>query len=190
MPDKRGLLSNMLALLVDEFGSEKVIRELKRLTHADGDTGPGPRSKQKKVSDKKLASQVGTLFSGEPLERREKLFELAQRYDARTFLRTIGDVRAFLDLRGRSEESVSEKASAGKKVLAVLAGMPDAELDRLLKSDFGGPARLGPLSSAIRASGVRLRGETPHSIATNHPRSPDTPTEAEASPEAPEIKKD
>ena len=84
---------------------------------------------------------------------RSRLEELARRYDDKSFLPTMGEVRDFClthDVRGPSPSS---RARAVYWIFLFLTSLPAQELDRLVETHaFSGPTQLGPIAEAIRRS--------------------------------------
>jgi len=91
-------------------------------------------------------------------ERREELLELASRFDKKSFLPTVADVRNFLHYKDSSVKMIERRETAIPKLIQVLLSLPKEQLQRILQDEnYAGPSRLGPLSEAIKeSSAVRL----------------------------------
>jgi len=83
------------------------------------------------------------------MTREEALKELSNRYDAKIFLPTVGDVRElYLQYKG---PAITTKPSK-KKIFSFLANdVPEKVLIGFIENrSFSGPAKLAPISEAIK----------------------------------------
>ena len=157
MAKKQTLLSNLVDLLVQEWGYEHVERELNRYAlrsrslkfeetlHRES----GVRSSNRK---KKSTSPANDLISKAeiPDEKKFLIQELALRFDRKDFLPSAGDVREFLLMSGASADIPKDRKSSFRKILHALMELPAPRLESIVKSTrHSGPSRLAPLSDAI-----------------------------------------
>lgn len=174
LKERKTLLKNLLSVLVKEWGYEEVNGSLSELAHAH----PAPEQdavrpgEDVRVSGKHKA--VRTPYSkptatefvnrmAAPEVRKSLLRRLALQFDEKSFLPSISDVRHFLELRGHDVRGIKQRQDAFKRILKLVDGMTEDELERFVKiSLHAGPTQLGPLSNAIRATGAAVRPtETP-----------------------------
>ena len=89
-----------------------------------------------------------------PDDRRRLLFEAAEKFQEKSFLPTVGDVRNFCEIHGVTGPSSGSRADTVPRIFKLLATMNTDDLRRMLDSGmFSGPARLGPIADAIRDAG-------------------------------------
>ena len=120
-------------------------------------------------------------------EKRPLVAELARRFDDKSFLPSIGDVRNFCQIYRIDEPASGARASAIPRIFKFMAGMETDDIRKILDNGaFSGPSRLGPLADAIRGR-ARLRAplRSPESHQTPTPSSPLPATEAISSPNSP-----
>ncbi len=87
-------------------------------------------------------------------EKRPAVSELAKRFEEKTFLPTIGDIRNFCQVYGIDEPASKSRRSAIPRVFKCMATMSAEEVRGILDDGmFSGPSRLGPVADAIRESG-------------------------------------
>jgi hypothetical protein len=153
------LLTDLMRPILHEWGRAAVLKAVEQLdiSHADAPnllpSGGRPRAASKKLSEIEQVSRLK-----EPPERLASLMEIAEKYDSRKFLPNLGDVREFLILRGEGRKAITNRSEAFRHLLFAFQEMSFQQLRDLSKSSsFSGPAQLGPLSDAIRASGEALR---------------------------------
>ena len=119
-------------------------------------------------------------------EKRPLLTELARRFDDKSFLPSIGDVRNFCQIYRIDEPASGARASAIPRIFRFIVTMETDDVRRILdEGTFSGPSRLGPLADAIRGR-ARLRAPT-HSpeVRTPAPSSSLPAMEAISSPNSP-----
>lgn len=86
-------------------------------------------------------------------ERKALLVAAAEKFQDKSFLPTVGDVRNFCGVYG-IDGSFDSRAGAAPKVFRFLASMSVEEMARMLdRGVFSGPARLGPIADAMRDAG-------------------------------------
>lgn len=87
-------------------------------------------------------------------EKRPVVSELAKRFEERTFLPTIGDIRDFCQAYGIDEPASKSRTSAIPRVFKCMATMSIEEVQGILDDgQFSGPSQLGPIADAIRENG-------------------------------------
>jgi hypothetical protein len=158
MTAQKALLTNLLRLLVQEWGRETVRAELAKLTQES--TG---------IDDGGVGATVATrarikLLAIEQVERAKlpdaqaaALRELAVRFDRKQFLPSLSDVREFLIMMGERPGAIKDRPSAFRLLLLALAALPAERLERLTHSArHSGPSQLGPLSDAISSAAASL----------------------------------
>lgn len=158
---KYRLLMSLLAPLLREWGYDAVQQSLADLHAEQGKVG-APLSVQGRKPTKEhrrpSASEIIERFDS-PADRKEPLRALAVRFDAKTFLPTASDVRHFLEMRCQNLAPIKHRQDSFRKVLDVLVGMADDELQLLQGAGtYAGPTQLGPLSDAIKATSAAVRG--------------------------------
>jgi hypothetical protein len=157
---RHDLLESLLTPLLREWGRDAVLACIAEL---DANSVPRERQRRPDGADRSPSSRkpnaVEITDRAElPTTKRDALLKLASLFDRKLFLPTASDVRHFLELRAQQPGPVKQRLDAFRKVLALLSGMADEELERLIKSStYAGPTQLGPLSDAIRATGAALR---------------------------------
>lgn len=170
---RHDLLESLLTPLLREWGRDAVLACIAEL---DANSAPRERQRRPDSADRSAStrkpSAVEIADRAElPTAKRVALLSLASLFDRKLFLPTASDVRLFLELRAQQPGPVKQRQDAFRKVLSLLSGMADEELDRLIKSStHAGPTQLGPLSDAIRATGAAMRSvETATAADTDHP---------------------
>ena len=89
-----------------------------------------------------------------PDDHRRLLVEAAEKFEQKSFLPTVGDVRNFCEIHGVTGPSSGSRADTVPRVFKLLGTMNTDDLRRMLDSGmFSGPARLGPIADAIRDAG-------------------------------------
>ena len=157
MTQHRKLLSNMMELLVDEWGYEEVRRTLAQLAdrprHVSRDRAflPPLHSRKPTAIEQVIKLRAtGTAHAN--------LLILAEKFDRREFLPSTGDVREFLAMMGENVEVVKDRSGAFRRLLHSLSSLPSDRLEHLAhSSSHSGPAQLGPLSDAIKSTGESIR---------------------------------
>lgn len=152
------LLRELLVPLVRSWGAQAV-RDALGEVELQPTSGSGGRRKPTK-SKRKLSPSELVMKTASSAESRSNLIELAHQYEAKTFLPRVGDARHFLEMKGRPSDNLKDRDEAFRKILPVLADMPEDQLRELRNSAaHSGPSRLGPLSDAIGSTGADLRRE-------------------------------
>lgn len=151
------LLAEVLTALVREYGHEEVLQSLNsvaasykdRVSPNNGNSDAQDAAKKRKATPTELVERSLLPHASKILLRR-----LAERFEAKSFLPSIGDVRHFLEMNGFPDEKPIQRAEAFRVVLKVIAQMPEEAIGRLALSHVhSGPSELAPLSQAIKAAG-------------------------------------
>lgn len=163
------LLKELVRVLVAEWGYKEVQRALSDVLDAPNvsllEPLPGDES-TKHVATKSNAGKRKRLTAIDYVNKLEGLSdneskiikELASRFDQREFLPGIGDIREFLIMNGRNPRNTKNRSEAFRDIFPILKNISTDNLKNILNSvRYSGPARLGPLSDAIKAAGDALR---------------------------------
>lgn len=160
MGNHNGILSKVLEALVEEWGYERVALEL---SHA----GEWSRDKTERSGVPANAHQSKPKARLRPTEqvervpldpaRKEAVLRLAERYERRQFLPSVGAVREFLTMMGHTPKPMKDRDQAFRILLRSLLQLPTDRLNQFLSSSLhSGPSQLGPISEAIAAAGEHL----------------------------------
>lgn len=151
------LLESLLKAIINEWGIGKV-RECLLDLETRGETAnildktAGKSRVPRKYS---RPSAVSLATKAElPSNKKQLILKLAEKFDRKEFLPTAGHIRYFCDMNNAPIGAVKQRPDAFRKVLKLLANMPEESLQLLL--DHGqhtGPSALGPLSQAMRSIG-------------------------------------
>jgi hypothetical protein len=89
---------------------------------------------------------------------RETLLALAAKFDRKEFLPSVVDIREFLAMMGEESGGIKDRADGFRRLLPSFSQLLPDKLEHLVNSArYSGPARLGPLSDAIRSTGEAIR---------------------------------
>lgn len=115
---------------------------------------PKPRKRNPKLTAPEYVAKMDL-----PANHKRLMEEAADRFCAKSFLPTIGDIRNFCEIYQIALPKSGSRASAIPRVFRFLAAMDTSELQTMLDNGlFSGPARYGLVSEAImRASDARIR---------------------------------
>lgn len=156
--EKENVLEDLLVLLVNRWGYPAVLRRLEALKGHDGDSRMRSVDKGSEVKHHRLTARDYVERTDLPIRKKGILLQLAQRFEDREFLPTIGHVKEFLERRNVHLGSVRGRGAAASKVIETLRSLPDEHLEAMLHDEsYSGPSRLGPLSDAIKAHGTMIR---------------------------------
>lgn len=149
-----------LRSLIRRYGIERVdrsLREILRSTSQDEVRGGQSRV----IASKTRARRSATTRSAPEYvakmdcdaEIRPAMSELAKRFQEKTFLPTLGDIRFFCEAYG-IDEPANSRAGSMPRVFRFMATLDRDEVQRIVDGQlFSGPSRLGPIADAIRANG-------------------------------------
>ena len=94
-----------------------------------------------------------------PPERAAGVAELAERFDAKTFLPSFGDIRNFCESYGVDVPASQSRANAIPRLFKQIAMLEALNVQRIIEEGhFSGPSRLGPIADAIRRNGRATAG--------------------------------
>ena len=86
-----------------------------------------------------------------PSEKGPVLAKLAEDFQNKTFLPTIGDIRNFCEIYGINEPTSKSRIDAIPRIFKFLSNMAIEDVQNILDiSMFSGPSRLAPIADAIR----------------------------------------
>jgi hypothetical protein len=162
----KALLSKLVALLVDEWGYHDVQAVLALLANARGELDVIPASKDR-LEQPPLAHRPKKLTAVEQVNKsaamggeREMLLAIAEKFDRKEFLPSVGDIREFLAMIGEASAGMKDRHEGFRRLLRPLTQLPADRLRRLASNPrYSGPAQLGPLSEAIKSTGEAIRRE-------------------------------
>jgi len=157
---KQQLLMSLLTPLLREWGYDAVRQCLADLHAEPGKGGDALTAQERKPTKEHRRPSACEIVDRLDVQsvRTEPLRALAARFDAKTFLPTASDVRHFLEMRGQDSGPIKHRQDSFRKVLEVLVGMSEDELQLLQAGGtHAGPTRLGPLSDAIKAISSAVR---------------------------------
>lgn len=101
------------------------------------------------TSNQNPGSRLESILKGHP-EKAELINAIKEKYDKKTLLSELKDVRRFLDRHGQTTNTLKTRGDAFNRVAGVLAGLSILELEQMLKSepsnDYSG---LGVISDQI-----------------------------------------
>ena len=147
------LLTDVLAALVREYGHLEVLHALDSLAFP-ADARKAEDSREDSTKRRKATPSDLVERSSLNETRKVRAMRLAQRFETKSFLPSIGDVRHFLEMNGFPDEKLIQRSEAFKAVLRVIGSLSDESVERLVHSHaHSGPSELGPLSQAINAAG-------------------------------------
>lgn len=156
-------LTGILRNIVQEHGYELVHNELHQLNasesaptsdfgilaSADPATHTRKSSRKSKITAPQYVAKMDLSIDKEPL-----VAEIAERFQEKSFLPTIGDIGNFCQIYGIDLPASRTRANAIPRLFKFIAAMETADVSRLLNDGaFSGPSRLGPIADAIRRNG-------------------------------------
>jgi hypothetical protein len=161
------LLKSLLRPLIEEWGRETLLRAISEISgeetvEREERSTDKDRStlKSRKVAQRPSAISMVDKASVSDAKRR-LLLDIAAQFDRKAFLPTISDVRHFLVMRGEDAGNLSSRPEAFRKVIKVIADLPDESLQQLARSHrHSGPSQLRSLSQAIKATRGRHRANS------------------------------
>ena len=154
------VLHNLLQVLVDEWGFDRVSAGLKHFAHdAPQDVARPSRriDAREQAGRPRRQAVVQVLRARLPPDQQAPLLALAKRFDESTFLPSVADAREFLAMMGEEVGTLKDRSAAFALVLRRLSELPPARIEAIAASPrFSGPPRLGPISEAIAATAAAL----------------------------------
>jgi hypothetical protein len=160
--NSKTVLVSLLKTVVRGWGWRAVVTELEKLLasqHAgEGDFADDLRSLARRSRKPKSAVDLVEALTV-PEEKKSTILQIAEKFDRKNFLPSLGDMREFLAMRGGGRPVLHDRQLGFRRILELLREMPLDQLDLLATSrSFSGPAQLAPLSEAIGATGRTRRG--------------------------------
>lgn len=153
-------LGTELRSLVRRYGIEQVDRSLHEIRLSERHREDGsPHSKKRKsrttTRKRHAVSALEFVAKMDPHpDTTPVLAELAKRFQDKSFLPTLGDIRNFCQVYGIEEPASRSRQSAIPRVFKFMATMSKDEVEGILDGwMFSGPSRLGPVADAIRKNG-------------------------------------
>ena len=156
-------LKDALRAMVLEYGFEHVSECLQEVRYS-GFNGGKPwrkigasnRSTPAEASTGKHKTTAPEYVTkmGLPFGKHGAAVELAERFQAKAFLPTFGDIANFCQIYRIDPPASKTRANAIPRVFKFIASMEPNEIRRILDEGmFSGPSRLGPIADAIRRHG-------------------------------------
>lgn len=156
-------LNDVLQTIIQEHGYELVHDELHRLKPIESaqtsDFGilasadPALNGQKSKGSSKITAPQYVSKMDL-PIDKEPLVAAIAERFQGKTFLPTIGDIGNFCQIYGITMPASRTRANVIPRLFKFIAAMESDDIGRLLNDGaFSGPSRLGPIADAIRRNG-------------------------------------
>lgn len=151
------LLGVLLKVLIDEWGYDPVRERLETLHISNGaqsrEAYPSKQRRPRKKTEKPTASALASKISL-PSEQKRLIQRLAERYDAKLFLPTAGDIRYFFEMHSEIPPSSKHRSDYFRRILKLLSTLQESTLRKIIEDDaHSGPSQLGPLSDAMRNVG-------------------------------------
>lgn len=138
-------LEDQLKALIERYGSAEVRKLVAKLI------APPKRSMRKTATEYVTEMSV-------PAVHKEKLLALARQFEDNKFLPSTADIRNLFHALGTTAGSIKARQAAIPMVFKLLASCPTDRLDKILSQGlFSGPAELGPIADAIKATGAERR---------------------------------
>lgn len=143
-----------LRSIVQQYGFSRVAQTLQDMEQEDATRNLVPTSgslaKSSLPKSRRSASMYAAKLELAP-QKRKMVIELASRFEVKTFMPTIGEVRNFFRFYGLDGERLRSRRGAMVRIFKALASMDEAEVKRILDNQlFSGPSRLEPIADAIR----------------------------------------
>ena len=151
----KGLISFDISILIIRYGKSAVLRELSDqlgLSESDLEMKLHIIHQKKHVEKKKKAAEFSleNQLTSDP-EKDKALRKLKARFDNRTFLPELRDIKRLLDRRGISSRTLKSRATSQKILFSALAKEDIKSLTRLLEepTSNGSFSSLGIISEEI-----------------------------------------
>ncbi len=154
-------LRDSLRSLVRQYGLDRVQENLRdvaasrdstnrREPHREVDNADSATSKKKNRSRMNALECVAKMELDE--ETRTVLVELAELFESKSFLPSLGDVRNFYQIYRIDQAEPKSRRDSVARVFKFMATMEVAEIRRIATEGmFSGPSRLAPIADAIRS---------------------------------------
>ncbi|MBA8884418.1 hypothetical protein [Dokdonella fugitiva] len=152
--NNKDLIEFDVALLLLRYGEHAILRQLSEALRQTPEqleekVASIRNRKAKNSRPKPVAFTVSRL--AKDLETFDQLVSLEEKFDNRTFLKELKDVKRFLERNGNSLPRLKSRQDAKKHLFEVLAGKTSSELIRLQEDEVvsGGQSSLGVISDHI-----------------------------------------
>ena len=157
---KNPKLDDRLRTMVRQYGLTQVQKTLREIASSENSVGrsedTGDSSGMVADSPKKTRTNISAMEYVEAMqlgsEIRPALIELATRFERKSFLPTMGDIRYFCQVYRMDNPVSRSRARSFPMIFRFIASMEPREIRRIVDGKmFSGPSRLGPIADAIRA---------------------------------------
>ena len=146
-------LESVLRSMVQRYGFEQVNESLQEIGTSKSPTRLLADAQANKRPPRITALQYVAKMDLPP-DKKASVFELARRFDQKSFLPTTGDIANFCQIYRLDKPASKSRASAIPRVFKHIASMEADGIQRILDEGmFSGPSRLGPIADAIRSNG-------------------------------------
>lgn len=149
--------------IVQEHGYELVHNELHQLNA--GEPAPATdlgalapvgkiRNGRKSTAKSKITAPQYVAKMDLPIDKEPLVVAVAERFQEKSFLPTIGDIGSFCQIYGINMPASRTRTNIIPRLFKFIAAMESADISNLLNDGaFSGPSRLGPIADAIRRNG-------------------------------------
>lgn len=149
--------------IVQQYGFESVHNELHQIRAAEpsqvvdfGSLTPTSKIRKghKSTGKPKVTAPQYVSKMDLPIDKEPLVAAVAERFQGKAFLPTIGDIGNFCQIYGIDMPASRTRANAIPRLFKFIAAMESDDISRLLNDGaFSGPSRLGPIADAIRRNG-------------------------------------
>lgn len=159
MTDNKELLYRIVEgvckTLTAEWGDHAVKEALNRIINHTENTIPEEEKKIRlyKSKNKNKENFATSLVDKQnlPIEKKNTLIIIAQKYEKKEFFPRLSDVRNFIAMSGGNPTiNIKDRNSAFRALLDIISNFSDRQWDMFMQSaEHTGPTKLGPISDAI-----------------------------------------
>jgi hypothetical protein len=155
--DQLEILDELLRSLVKIWGQAIVSKHLLGVDATNSGNRKVERGSRGSRGDRLRRSALAYASRADlPTQKKALILQLAQRFDDKKFLYSVGDIRNFFQINSTIDD-VRSRDTAIPKLIQVLSIMSEDKLKKVLSDEtYSGPSQLGPLADAIRAVGASL----------------------------------
>lgn len=148
MPNQN--LTETLQSLVRHYGMSSVLHSLADLQNTPDQPVFSPRQSRKSKSKPSAIVYVENMPL--PPDKAEVMARVAHRFEERSFLPSVADVREFCRIHNIKLGKSTSRASSIPRLFTFLAAMDTDTVIKILNNcSYSGPARLAPIADAIRS---------------------------------------
>ena len=158
---QKDTLRKVLSAFVDDFGYQTVRETLEDCVAETGRASKTKQSSPNGYSKPRLRRSATDFVEALEIvdkEKKDTLLILAEKYEKKTFMPNINNVRAFLTQQGQDASGIKSRQQA---ILAVFKHLADWETQRLCEFDkrglYGGPKSLSVIAKSIENAGWQNR---------------------------------